>query len=103
MSEQVRAPIQNGADGKITFNTFSPYIGIGYGNAADTSGRWHFACDLGVMFQGSPKVEVNAVAANPLLQAALDADLDAEVDEMEDDFKDFTMYPVVSFGISYTF
>lgn len=90
-------------DGKVSFNTFSPYLGVGYGNAADISGHWHFACDLGVMFQGSPKVEMNAVATNPLLQAALDADLEAEVDEIEEEFKEITMYPVLSLGVSYTF
>jgi hypothetical protein len=90
-------------DGEISFNTFSPYLGVGYGNAVDTSGHWHFAFDLGVMFQGSPKAEMDAVATNPLLQALLDADLDAEVEDIEDEFKEFTMYPVLSVGVSYTF
>jgi hypothetical protein len=95
--------LRDGVEGEVTFNTFSPYLGIGYGNAADTSGHWHFACDLGVMFQGAPQIEMNAVSAIPFLQAALDADLDKEVEELEDEFEDFTMYPVVSFGVSYTF
>jgi hypothetical protein len=95
--------VQNGVDGDITFNTLSPYLGIGYGNAADTNGHWHFAFDVGVMFQGAPKVDLKAAATNPGQQAALDADLDAESKDWEDDFKAFTVYPVLSFGISYTF
>ncbi len=90
-------------DGTIQFNTLSPYLGIGYGNATDTRSRWHVACDLGVMFQGSPQVEMNAVATHPLLQPLLDADLAAEVNELEDEYKEFTLYPVLSLGVSYSF
>lgn len=95
--------LRDGVDGEITFNTFSPYLGVGFGNAADTTGNWHFACDLGVMYQGSPQVDLNAVAVNALLQPALDADLESEAKELEDEFKEFTLYPVLSFGVSYTF
>lgn len=90
-------------NGKITFNMLSPYIGIGYGNAADTSSRWHLACDLGIMYQGSPQVEMKAVATHSLLQPLLDADLAVEVDQIEEDYKEYTIYPVVSVGVSYTF
>lgn len=90
-------------EGKISFNTLSPYLGIGYGNAADTNGHWHFACDVGVMFQGAPQVDFSGVATNPAQQADLDADLDEESSTWEEDFKVFTMYPIVSLGVSYTF
>lgn len=90
-------------DGKISFNALSPYIGIGYGDATDASSRWHVACDVGVMFQGSPQIEMNAVATHQLLQPLLDADLAAEVNELEDEYKEFTLYPVLSVGVSYTF
>lgn len=90
-------------DGEVTFNTLSPYLGIGYGNGVDKTGHWHFAFDLGVMFQGAPNVDANAVATDPAQQAALDADLEAERSNIEDDLEMFTVYPVLSFGISYTF
>lgn len=90
-------------DGKISFNTVGPYLGIGYGNAGDTEGHWHFAFDLGVIFHGSPDVEATATATDPTLQSALNAALGQEIAELEDDLDGFIAYPVLSFGVSYTF
>ncbi|MBN1670757.1 MAG: hypothetical protein JXR37_06985 [Kiritimatiellae bacterium] len=90
------------ASGDITFNAVAPYLGMGYGDAAGSKG-WRFAFDVGVMLQGSPDVSVQAVAADPSMQAALDADVEEEVSELEDDYAWFMLYPVITFGVSYTF
>ncbi|MEI6970513.1 MAG: hypothetical protein WCL44_03265 [bacterium] len=91
-------------DGKVSFNPVAPYIGIGWGDSAEkANGSWHFSFDLGVMFQGAPKVDLSATAAVPDQQAALNVDLAEEKKSMEEDTKMFTMYPVLSLGISYTF
>ncbi len=55
----------------LSFNQFSPYFGIGYGNAAKEGRRFVFAFDLGVMFHGTPKVNAKAIASNPAQQSAL--------------------------------
>lgn len=89
--------------GKIDFNRFGPYLGIGYGNAADTSAHWHFATDLGVAYIGSPNVSLEATALNPAEQGALNSDVAAQITKYQDDVKPFKFYPVLTIGVSYTF
>ncbi len=89
--------------GEVTFNSTAPYAGIGYGNAAGADGRWHFSCDFGVMFQGSPKVEAHATASDPAYQSAVDAALEKERAEIQDDANGFKYYPVISLGVSFRF
>ena len=91
------------ASGEASFKQMSPYLGIGTGNAADTGSRVHFAADFGVMFQGSPKIDLSAAAANPALQSELDNSVKAEQKKLEDDTSAFTIYPVIALGISFTF
>lgn len=97
-----RAYIVSDFSGNISFNDIAPYLGIGYGNAVG-EGRWHFALDLGVMFQGAPDVTIEARSSNPIIQAILDRDLQAEAQELEDDTEMFDMYPVLSLGASFAF
>ena len=88
--------------GKVTFDPVVPYLGIGYGNAV-RGGRVKFAFDLGVVFQGEPEVELNATASDPGLQALLQEAVNAEKAEIQDDLDAFTLYPLLSFGISFVF
>lgn len=91
-------------NGEATFNSLAPYLGIGWGNSSEKeSGRWHFSFDLGVMFQGEPDIRLSATASDPAQQSMLDADLESEIDEIEDDASVFNIYPVLAFGVSYTF
>lgn len=89
--------------GDVTFDELAPYVGIGYGNAVDRDGRWHFSCDFGVMLQGEPKVSATATASNPAIQPAVDAALQEEVADIQDDAKSYKYYPVVSLGVSFRF
>lgn len=93
----------NSLEGQVTFSELAPYLGIGYGNAVGADGRWHFACDFGVMFQGSPKVSASATASDPALQPYVDEALAAEVSDIQKDADSFKYYPVISVGISYRF
>ena len=90
-------------DGRVTFDDYAPYAGIGYGNAIGKDGQWHFSCDFGVLFQGEPKVEPTAKASNPSAQSALSRALQKEVDDYQDDIKNFAYWPVISVGLSYRF
>lgn len=89
--------------GNMSFNRLSPYIGIGYGNAARGGSRFGFSFDFGVMFHGTPKISAEAVAADPGRQEALERDLDAELNNLRDDADPFKFYPVLSFGALYRF
>lgn len=85
----------------IDFNTLAPYIGIGWGNPLRQDSRWTFAFDLGLLYQGSPTV--NLTATNPGALTALSADLTAEEDNVSQALRSFKYYPVISLGISYNF
>lgn len=92
-------------DGEIAFRDFAPYVGIGFGNAGkkDKDTHWRFSFDLGVMFHGEPEVELSATATNPDNQHALDEAVAEESKTIINDVKPFTLYPVLSFGVSYVF
>lgn len=90
-------------NGSVDFRRFAPYVGLGYGNAAGADGRWHFAFDLGAMYQGAPQVALSASVNDPVLQTQLDADLKEEARKIEDDIGIFKVYPVLSLGVSFRF
>lgn len=89
-------------DGDVEFDTIAPYLGIGYGGAL-LGGALILTFDLGVMYQGSPDVELTAntgvLADDPALQAALAA----EEADIEDDYEDYVFFPVVGLAATYRF
>lgn len=88
--------------GKLEFDTLAPYVGLGWGNALDESGRWTFSCDLGVVFHGSGDISLKAhgpIASDPTFQA----ELAEERRNLEDEIDDYRYYPVIAVAISYRF
>jgi len=81
----------------VDFNKLVPYLGMGWGRTPRNTGL-SFTSDIGVMFQGSPKgsvtTNISGVAASDINQANAD---------LNDGLKNFKIYPVLSFGIGYTF
>ncbi len=82
---------------------FAPYLGIGWGNAADDNTldlpiAVGFSLDIGAFYQGSPSVLLSdsSGSVNP-------ADLEAERQQLEDDLSGFKFYPVVTVGIHIRF
>jgi hypothetical protein len=82
-------------------NSIAPYLGIGIGKS--TNEGLGFNADLGVMFTGSPKVSLNA--SNPTFNnnPTTRTQLDNQVRQTENDLKGFSVYPVLSVGLSYGF
>lgn len=85
----------------IDFATFAPYIGIGLGNPLKQEG---FSCllDVGVMYQGSPKVSLSSdgsCSSNPLCREALER----EEREVQEDLKPFRFFPVINLAMGYRF
>lgn len=89
-------------NGRVTFRSLAPYLGIGYGDAVEGTRKLGFIFDLGLMFQGSPKVSLGASGALAE-DAGFQDDLAAEEEEIQSDADAFTVYPVLAFGISYQF
>jgi hypothetical protein len=103
----------NGSDvltarGRVRFNDFAPYLGIGWGNTTRADRRLYYTVDLGVAFHGSPEVELDVGGALAEVvrehgASELNAFLAREERRLEDDLKDLDVFPVVSFGLSYRF
>jgi hypothetical protein len=75
-----------------------PWVGIGWGGNA-VSGEVTFFVDAGVAMWGTPRIVLEAVGAergNPAFQA----DLELERARMEDRFSRFSLYPLLTVGVS---
>jgi len=105
--------------GNTVFDKVAPYIGIGWGNRNDEPG-WSWSLDIGALYQNVPQLEAKAqlttdavnlaaATAKGYTQASIDADVNAEVAKVNNDIKtsefaDYTkFYPVIMFGITYSF
>ncbi len=89
-------------DAKIDFRTTAPYLGIGWGNPVSEGSQLTITLDLGVIFQGKPKVSMEAtgaIASDPAFQA----DLDKETADLKEDVESIEYYPVISLGVAYRF
>lgn len=98
-------------EGELTFpNTIAPYVGIGYGNPVRQGRRFGFSINLGVVFAGSPNVDLNATGTvaeallgAPVVGPLLEDAIEEEEDDIEDELSGLGVYPVLSVGVSYQF
>jgi len=88
--------------GAITFKDIAPYAGIGWSKALGNSGLG-FSFDLGVMFQGRPRVDLESTGGTLSNDPTLIAELAQEEQNLEDDIDFFRFYPVISLGLTYSF
>lgn len=91
-------------NGRGTFDSVAPYVGIGFSNAGKKG--WKFALDLGALYQNSPEISLDAVcgpAVPPATCAALQSDVQAEEARLQAEVNDYKWYPVFSVGIGYSF
>lgn len=88
--------------GVIDFESTAPYLGIGWGNPVAKDKGFGMILDVGVMFQGSPAVELSTTGtlAN---DATFQAELEQEEASLESDLDSFKYWPVVAIGVSYQF
>ncbi|MGF1542622.1 MAG: hypothetical protein ACFCU5_19620 [Pleurocapsa sp.] len=93
------------ADFDIT-NSVSPYLGLGWGNPVFGNKGLGFWANLGVVFGGSPEVNLTPnLAANVSneVEQAINEAVARETKELEDEIAFISVYPVVSLGLSYQF
>jgi hypothetical protein len=92
------------AEGSFS-NSVAPYLGIGFGTPI--SPGLGFNIDAGVMFAGSPTVKLRANNISPLVPIAtqnqIRQDLAAQEQRTNNDIGGFSVFPVISIGVSYTF
>lgn len=109
---------------RMTFDGLAPYAGIGWSAGRDRSGLG-VVVDVGVLFQGVPKVTADGVVQAPgagtcTIAVAADSsttltgsacgawaglreDATMEHEELADLLADFEMYPVAALGLVYRF
>jgi hypothetical protein len=88
--------------GTLAFNDFSPYLGIGWGNAVGENNRFSISLDLGIIFQGGPQASLSAdgpLSSDPGFQE----DLEAEARTIETDTDNFDLYPVIALAFNLRF
>jgi hypothetical protein len=92
--------------GEATGSSFAPYLGLGWGSATGGhgGGRWGISFDVGVLYQGSPHVDLttdfNVVSPVPgIVRSLLDAATADEEQRLERELDDYKYYPVVALGI----
>lgn len=85
---------------RTTFDDVVPYAGLGWN--IPVFPKTALSLELGVVFQGSPGVTLEAdglLATDPVFQA----ELEAERTQFEKDVEDYKLYPVLGIGIRRNF
>jgi hypothetical protein len=106
---QVPAGLVGTLNGRIKFDPIVPYVGLGWGNAVGPGRRVRFAADLGAIFQGkgkvtlTPQIPAGSPLNDPAARAALQILINREEAEIAKDVANYTVYPVISIGVSYRF
>jgi len=94
------------ASGRVDFDRFAPYLGVGFGRALDTQGRFNVTVDVGAAFVGDPDVALTATCTS-LVPTALcnqiQADIAAEQAEVEDDTDDLSLFPYANVAFTWRF
>lgn len=87
-------------NGDVEFNPIAPYVGLGWGTSPGLL-PFDLTVDLGVLYQGAPKVDLSSPQADstPGLAQAMER----EEDDIEDDLSSWTWYPVIMLGVAITF
>ena len=92
-------------DQTISFNTVSPYVGIGWGNNSYKEG-WNMTFDVGLLYHSDPQLELDLTLNQNITLAEADAirsHANEEIKVQEKNLSDFPFYPVVMVGFSYSF
>ncbi len=88
-------------NGRVDYNEFTPYAGLGYTTNRGQPGL-SLVFDDGVMFQGRPEVTLagtGPATASPTFAA----DIERERQQIADDLKWTRFYPAVRVGLAYRF
>lgn len=87
------------AHAKVKVNTFKPYVGLGFGRSIPANHRFNVACDLGVEFWGSPKVEAWSPTGNDWVEVTTTKDDD--INKTLNTFSKISAWPVLNIRFIY--
>lgn len=83
-------------EGEVDFDSTAPYAGIGWGNYTSGFSPVWWSIDLGIMAQGSPRVDISSSGLS-------NAEEEEEERDLEDELSEFDTYPVFSVGLVFRF
>lgn len=91
-NDRIFTPEETGTLGlKVKYNKIAPYFGLSLGNP--NNGKFRVLFDLGVLYSGSPKIEMTGTGSiEPTA---------AQAPKLEANLKPLYLYPVMKFGFSY--
>lgn len=91
-NDRIFTPEETGTLGlKVKYNKVAPYFGISLGNP--NNGKFRVLLDLGVLYSGSPKIEMTGTGSiEPTA---------AQAPQLQENLKPLYLYPVMKFGFSY--
>ena len=89
-------------DGHVTFNSWAPFVGLGIDTLGSTSKGVGFEAGVGVFYQGSPKVVLQASGPIASVPGA-GQDVLAEQQRLQDEWNSYRYYPVVNLGLVFRF
>ncbi|MDO8934112.1 MAG: hypothetical protein Q7U97_17100 [Rhodocyclaceae bacterium] len=84
---------------RAKFPNVTPFLGIGYGHAANGASGWSFHADVGASF-GKPKLTIET---NLTDKGVTQANIDKETQELRDGVAKAKLIPQLSIGASYRF
>jgi hypothetical protein len=88
----------------LSYNTFAPYLGIGFDTTFGDDDRWGFVFDLGILFSGAAEASFSydtTLTGSEL--NTLKSNVDKEKKDIQESLDDFEFWPVVSTGLVYQF
>lgn len=88
--------------GTVEYDTFNPYLGIGWDWALGEKKNFIIGLDAGVSYLGEPTTTLTATGTLATIPG-ITADLDAERIAFQDDLEDFQFYPVLKLSFTYRF
>ncbi|MDQ6988543.1 MAG: hypothetical protein Q9M19_01580, partial [Mariprofundaceae bacterium] len=79
----------------------APYVGLGWGDPVSSGLPFGFSLEFGVLMQGTPQASMTTSGFAATTLSA--ADIAAEEKALEDDLSAFTLWPVASIGVNFSF
>lgn len=91
-------PAGSNVKANVDFRSIAPYLGIGWGRTPKNRGI-SFTSDIGVVFQGAPRSNLSTNISSAIIPASEISKANAT---LQSNLHNFKIYPVISFGIGYT-
>lgn len=88
----------------VEFDSFAPYLGIGWTSGSATEAGLVFSADIGAFYQGSADINMNATGSDSVINdPVFNENLQKEKERLEDELKNLKIYPVATLSLGYRF